>query len=218
MKYPLPSSAVMLGSGGHARAVAALAAEAITPLKIDKYISNQIENQGIFGGLQFLPEEKVKLEGWDGTLLLNGIGASIDAKHRHSIFANLLASGFSMVNLISRSSYVERDVELGNGLQIFQNSTIQTGCVIGDDVVVGAGAVVEHDTIVGSGSFLAPGALIMGGVVIEEEVSIFAGAILLPGVRVGRGAVVGAGAVVRNNVPSFEVHAGNPAVCIGRRE
>ena len=205
----------MLGSGGHARAVLALATNAISPVRVDRYISNQREDDGVFSRLVFLSEVQAKNKDWNEALLLNGIGVSKNAINRHSLFVGMAAFGFSTANLISKDAYVEKNVELGDGLQIFQMAVIQTGCVIGDNVVVGAGAVVEHDSKIGRGSFVAPGALIMGGVTIENEATIFAGAIVLPGLHIGRGAVVGAGSVILSDVPALEVHAGNPAVRLG---
>jgi len=39
-----------------------------------------------------------------------------------------------------------------------------------------------------------------------------------PGVTIGKSAVVAAGSVVTANVPSYEVHGGNPAQFLRRRE
>ena len=209
-----PASGLILGSGGHARAVAALALSSITPVKVDRYVSNQREDEGVFSLIEFVTEEAIRRSDWGDVCLLNGLGASVNTRHRHATFARLLESGFVATNLVSTHAYVDSAADLGAGVQVFPKAVIQAGCVIGDDVVVGAGTIVEHDSAVGSGSFLAPGALIMGGVVIEEEATVFAGAIILPGIRVGSSAIVGAGAVVIRDVPPFETHAGNPAVKI----
>ena len=48
-------------------------------------------------------------------------------------------------------------------------------------------------------------------IVIGDDVWIGARVINLPGVHIGNGAVIGAGAVVTNNVPDYEVWGGNPA-------
>eukprot|EP01136_Pigoraptor_vietnamica_P016120 Opistho-1_new@4728 len=55
------------------------------------------------------------------------------------------------------------------------------------------------------------------GVVVEDDVWIGFGAILLSGVTIGRGAIVAAGSVVKANVPSYDIVAGNPAITVGRR-
>ena len=46
---------------------------------------------------------------------------------------------------------------------------------------------------------------------IEEDVWIGFGVYIRHGVTIGRGAVIGANAVVLNDIPPYEIHAGNPA-------
>ena len=53
--------------------------------------------------------------------------------------------------------------------------------------------------------------------VIGNDVWIGAGAQLKSGVHVGNGAVIGMGSVVTHDVPPYEIWAGVPARCIGRR-
>ena len=55
---------------------------------------------------------------------------------------------------------------------------------------------------------------------IEEALKNFRsnGAIILPGVTVWEGAIVAAGSVVRRDVPSYTMVAGNPARAIKQRK
>jgi acetyltransferase-like isoleucine patch superfamily enzyme len=54
-------------------------------------------------------------------------------------------------------------------------------------------------------------------VTIQKDVWIGAGCKILMGVTVGEGAVIGAGAVVTQDVPPYQVVAGNPAEIIKKR-
>jgi sugar O-acyltransferase (sialic acid O-acetyltransferase NeuD family) len=205
----------ILGSGGHARSLLALAKSSVAPAQITTYISNELQASGPFKDLTYIPAN-TGLGGTDaGMSLINGIGVVKDTRLRTQVYSDALSAGFVRISLVSKSAFIEDGVDLGVGLQIFQNSVISSGCIIGNDVVVGTGAVIEHDTTVCDGSFIAPGALIMGGARVGPECSIFAGAIVLPGVRIGRRAVVGAGSVVLDDVPPLQVYAGNPASKIG---
>lgn len=60
--------------------------------------------------------------------------------------------------------------------------------------------------------------IVRGKVVIGKYAVLFVNATVLPGVTIGEGAVVGAGALIRHNVPAWEIWAGNPAKKIGTRQ
>lgn len=60
--------------------------------------------------------------------------------------------------------------------------------------------------------------LITGSIEIHDGAWIAARAAIGPGVVVGEHAVVGFGAVVTGAVPPYEIHGGNPAVYLRRRE
>jgi acetyltransferase-like isoleucine patch superfamily enzyme len=56
-----------------------------------------------------------------------------------------------------------------------------------------------------------------GGIVIEEDAWLGANVVVLDGAIIRRGAVIAAGSVVRGEIPAYEIHAGSPTRCIGRR-
>jgi sugar O-acyltransferase (sialic acid O-acetyltransferase NeuD family) len=200
----------MLGSGGHARAVLALAADLLDAKTVLHYISLEPEEAGPFSQLEFLGSAS-DLSHLYGTELLNGVGLSVEASKRQEMFENLIKLGLRATNLISKNAYVDSNVELGTGIQVFQKAIIQTGCVLRNNISVGVGAIIEHDSQVEEGTFVAPGAIVLGEVTLGRNSTLLAGAIVLPGKRIGEGAVVGAGSVVLSDVPPFSVYAGNPA-------
>jgi putative colanic acid biosynthesis acetyltransferase WcaF len=55
-------------------------------------------------------------------------------------------------------------------------------------------------------------------VAVEDGSWIGAKALVCPGVTIGQCAVVAAGSVVTSDIPSYEVHGGNPAQFLKRRE
>ena len=72
--------------------------------------------------------------------------------------------------------------------------------VIGDDVIVGAGAII-HGCVIESGALIGVGAQVMDGAVVEANAEI------------APGAIVGA----RKRVPSGQVWAGIPATFLRNR-
>ncbi|WMS43025.1 acyltransferase [Acuticoccus sp. MNP-M23] len=101
-------------------------------------------------------------------------------------------------------------------------TVINAGCVIysgngvsiGNDVAVAANCVfasVNHEyhdksRLIREQGFLPS----RGGIVVEDDVWLGAGVILLDGAVVRKGAVVAAGSLVRGEVPSYGVAAGDP--------
>ena len=52
---------------------------------------------------------------------------------------------------------------------------------------------------------------------IADDVWIGAKAVILKGVKIGKGAVVGAGSVVSEDVPEYNIVSGNPSTVVGER-
>ncbi len=57
-----------------------------------------------------------------------------------------------------------------------------------------------------------------GGIIIEDDVWIGANSIILDGAILRKGCVIGAGSMVRDEMMSYSIYAGNPARLIGVRE
>jgi acetyltransferase-like isoleucine patch superfamily enzyme len=114
--------------------------------------------------------------------------------------------------------------EIGSCFKVWNNSTVDYGCVIGDRVKVHSGcyiaqfSTIEDDVFLGPGASLAndphPGTathLCMRGPTIKAGAQIGMNATILPFVTIGERALVGAGAVVTRDVPPGMIVVGNPA-------
>ena len=121
---------------------------------------------------------------------------------------------------------IREENQIGNHLSIWNNSTIDYGCVIGDGVRIHCNVYVAQFTVIEDDAFLAPGVMIandrhpickacMKGPTIKRGARVGANATLLPEVIIGEGALVGAGAVVTKDVPPGAVVVGSPARVIG---
>jgi acetyltransferase-like isoleucine patch superfamily enzyme len=118
---------------------------------------------------------------------------------------------------------------VGDHLSIWNYSTIDYGCVIGNNVRIHTNVYVAQFTILEDDVFLAPGVTIandrhpicrdcMKGPTIKRGARVGVNATLLPEVVIGEGALVGAGAVVTHDVPPGSVVVGSPARVIGRAD
>ena len=118
---------------------------------------------------------------------------------------------------------------IGDQLSIWNNSTIDYGCQIGNNVRIHTNVYVAQFTVIEDDVFLAPGVMIandrhpicrecMKGPTIKRGARIGINATLLPEIVVGEDALVGAGAVATRDVPAGAVVVGNPARVIGRSD
>ncbi len=117
---------------------------------------------------------------------------------------------------------IREETTIGDDCQVWSNSTIDYGCVIGSRVKVHCNVYVAQFTILEDEVFLAPGVMIandlhpfctkcMEGPTIRRGARVGINATLMPHVVIGEYALIGAGSVVVADVPPRKVVAGNPA-------
>lgn len=152
----------------------------------------------------------------DSIRLANGVGSTGRSNRRRHVFERLVRYGYSFVNVIHPAATVTAAQPECHGIQVMAGAVVQTGSVLGRNVLVNTKASVDHDCDVGEHVHIGPGATVCGGVTIETGAFIGAGAVITPGVRVGRDAVVGAGSVVLHDVQPGTTVAGVPARVIRR--
>jgi acetyltransferase-like isoleucine patch superfamily enzyme len=116
---------------------------------------------------------------------------------------------------------------IGNDCAIWNNSTIDYGCALGDRVRIHCNVYISQYTTIEDDVFLAPGVMIandphpictkcMQGPTLKAGARIGINSVLMAHIVVGRNALVGAGSVVTHDVPDATVVAGSPARVICR--
>jgi UDP-2-acetamido-3-amino-2,3-dideoxy-glucuronate N-acetyltransferase len=141
---------------------------------------------------------------------------------------------------VHESSYVDDDVEIGNGTQIWHfchvlpGSRIGERCRIGQNVVIGPNAIIGNNVSVYQGVILEDDVFCGPSIVftniatprsafprnnaednlatlVKRGASIGANATIVCGNTIGECALIGAGAVVTKDVKSYALVYGNPA-------
>ncbi|MFI5324814.1 MAG: NeuD/PglB/VioB family sugar acetyltransferase [Candidatus Rokuibacteriota bacterium] len=200
---------LILGAGGHGRAVADLAracgftvagftdrsSSAGTPgapvLGTDAELATLIGAQQIDGGVV-------------------GVGNTALAR-RAQLHDVLRAAGVPQPALVHPRAVASPSAEVGAGSVVFAGSVLGSGVRIGVNVVLYSGVVVEHECAIADHAYLSPGVVLSGQVMVEAGAFLGVGAVVLPGLRIGAGAVVAAGAVVTADVPAGQTVMGVPA-------
>src|SRR3990167_2305685 len=132
--------------------------------------------------------------------LVNGIGSVGSTSIRKNVFVKFKNLGYSFLNVIHSTSYIAKEVTIGEGAQVITRSTIHPGSSIGNNVIVNTHASIDHDCHIGDHVHLAPGVVCCGGVTIGEGTHVGSGATILQGIHIGDHCLIAAGAVVTKNL------------------
>ena len=121
-------------------------------------------------------------------------------------------------------------IVIGDNFYIGKYSSIETDCIIGDNVIIAnhVGVVGRYDhnyQEVGTPIRLAPQIRDKNYnwkgsdeiTIIEDDVWIGFGAIIMSGVRIARGSIIAAGAIVTKDTEAYSIYAGIPAKKISNR-
>jgi len=196
---------VILGAGGHARAVGDLA-EACGWTVVGFTDRSAPEGRAL-GGDDDLPR-LIRSAMIDAGVV--GVGNTA-LQRRAELFDRLRESRLAAATLIHPRATVSSSARVGQGAVVFPAAVLGAGVTVGDNAVMYSAAVAEHDCRLGDHVYVSPGAILSGAVVVEVGAFIGAGAVILPGVTIGKQAVIGAGAVVLADVHAGETVAGVPA-------
>tara|TARA_B100002052_G_C15883463_1_gene600498 strand:+ start:2667 stop:3290 length:624 start_codon:yes stop_codon:yes gene_type:complete len=136
-----------------------------------------------------------------------GIG---DNLLRAIVLEFLIDNNIKVLNVIDNSSVLSKQVELGIGIFISKNVTINPLVSIGDGCIVNTSSVVEHECKIGNNSHIGPGAVLCGGVTIGNKSFVGANTVIKQGVNIGNNVIIGAGSVVINDIRDNIKVVGNP--------
>jgi sugar O-acyltransferase (sialic acid O-acetyltransferase NeuD family) len=201
------SPLVLLGAGGHARVLAALARA--SGYKILGVCDPALGAKAvaIWEGLEVLGDDgAMERLAPDRVALMLGIGQQTTGNLRERLFTSWRERGYNFPTLVHPFAWVAPDVSLRPGVQVMAGAVIQPGCEVGENSIINTRASVDHDCRIGRNVHVAPGSTLCGSVRVDNSAFIGAGATITQGVCIGEGAVVGAGVtLVRDLAPNRTV-------------
>lgn len=178
---------IILGAGGHARVVAAMAKKL---------------NFDVISCLDAEQEHLIREHAPKDILLANGLGSTGTMPLRGKVYRKFKELGYKFVTLVHPNSFVEDDVILGEGVQIMAGVVVQTGVRISANTIINTGAKVDHDCLIAEHVHISPGVILCGGCCVNSGTHIGAGATIMQGVTIGDNTKIGLGAFIIKDVPS----------------
>ena len=193
---------VIYGGGGHGRSLAALI-RLSEGYQIVGFLDDGLPKNAEIDGLPVLGggDDLADLAEQGIQQAVNGVGGVGDLPARLAVYDRLIKVGFYCPKVIHATAYLEEDVHLSDGVQVFPFAYIGVGVQVGYGCIINTGAIVSHDCILAAYVNLSPGATLAGGVTIGEAALIGMRATINLNVKVGKRARIGNGATVKSDVP-----------------
>lgn len=116
--------------------------------------------------------------------------------------------------VVSSSSIISKNSNIGLGTVVFNGSVIQTETLIGNNVIINTASSVDHECYIEDYVHISPNSTICGNVKIGEGTHIGAGSTILPNLKIGKWCRIGAGSVVINDIPDYSTVVGVPGKVI----
>lgn len=134
-----------------------------------------------------------------------------DNEHRKKICQMVTESGWALTHTVSRAATISRSAVVAPGSHFLAGSVVNAAAEIGVGVIVNTNASIDHDCKIGDYAHVAPGVAIGGDVTVGQSALIGIGSRVLSGLTIGAGATVAGGAVVVHDVPPGVTVVGSPA-------
>jgi UDP-perosamine 4-acetyltransferase len=188
---------LILGTGGHARAVieSALSSGEIILGLVDINYTNQKEEilgVRVLGGVDVLKNYNPRQ-----TSVVVAIGNN---GKRREWALRLKKMGFVLPSIIHPTAILSQYADIGEGVFISCGAIVNTEAIIGDNVIINTGTIVEHEVKIGENCHLAPGVKVGGRVSIGNNTFIGIGSSVADYINIGRDVTIGAGSVIIKNV------------------
>jgi len=201
---------VLVGYSGHGFVVAEAAI--CSGLNLKFYCEKKAPSLNPFE-LSFIGfEGDNNFTGWDNDYeFILGIG---DNNLREKTGQLILQKNKNIVSVIHPDARVSKNINMGVGVFIARNGSVNPLAEIKDFAILNTGCIVEHECKIGKAAHIAPGAVLAGNVSIGNRTFVGANSVIKQGIVIGDDVIIGAGSVVLRDVPNNSKIAGNPAKTI----
>ena len=184
------SRIVIIGAGGHGRAVAEIVLMS-EQFDLVGFVDDAKSREPVFGKPILGPIADIELLRSRTDCVFVAVGANIVRERIHQMIRERSLSLAAAI--MHPSAIVSSSARIGPGVAIMAGSLIGTEAQLGEGAIVNSGAVVDHHCVVECFGHLGTNATMAGGSVLGRGAWMQAGASLGYGVRVASGTVLRVG-------------------------
>jgi sugar O-acyltransferase (sialic acid O-acetyltransferase NeuD family) len=211
-----PCRLVIIGSQGHAKAVAEIAS-AMQDVELVGFVDDfrppgtPVLSWVVIGSISdVFPAQSHRF---------NAVVVAIgDNDSRESVVARLRDFQIRYQTLCHPSAYISPSAKIGAGTVLMPHAVVSAEAQLGDHVIINTSAIVEHECVIENFCSLAPNVCLAGQVMLREGAAICMGVNIREKLEIGARATIGAGSTVLHNVAEFSVTYGTPAKHVRRRQ
>lgn len=198
-------SRLILGCGGHARALISVLMESLESSDIG-LIENKIgfDKKETILGAQVVGDLRF-LNDCSASIIL-GVGS---AKARIEVLQKYKLLSWS--NIISTKAVISSEVTIGEGVFVAPNAFLGPLSTICDHSIINTSSVIEHEVYIGENSHIAPNSTLLGRCSIGQNVFIGANTVVLPNIKIGDNITIGANSLVNKSLLKPGTYVGTPA-------
>lgn len=139
------------------------------------------------------------------------IGDNLIRRKIKSLLLNKFDNKIHYPNLVHPTSYVAKDVQIGQGNLIAAKTFIGKGSRIGDFCIINSSSSIDHDNQIADYVNISPGVITGGKVSIGSDSRIGMGVHISNNVSVGEQCIIGAMSFVKTNIHDNQIVMGIPA-------
>ena len=140
------------------------------------------------------------------------VGSIKSADLRRRLYTQVKKCGGTLASIIASTAHVSPHSSIGEGTVVLHHALVNAGAQVGVNCIINSFAGIEHGTSIGNHTHVSTHAVGNGDCCIGDSVFIGSGSVVLQGCQVADKCVVAAGSIVRKNITTTGLFAGNPAI------
>ena len=191
------SDLIIVGAGGHSRAVISAALFSKNWNIIGVIDNNFQEEENILGIPCIGKLDKINSFSNKNTKVFIAIG---DYKIRKSIYSETSINKFDHISIIHPSAIIDNSSKIGVSNFIGPFANIGPNVSIGSFNVINTYCNIEHESKIGNFNDISPGTMICGRCKIGNQISIGANATIIDKISIEDENIIGAGSVIIQDI------------------